>query len=218
VRDVNGNGTADSSEPALDGVVVVLDGGKRSERSKRGQFAFEAVPSGDHALTLLAESLPDNATIAGDATRVARLERGHMAIDLPFVVSIEARGEIRKVFPGNAAATRAAGRTPRDQKLTRTPVVATSDPAATHGVSPAAIARFALQIAAFDDPERARGLAAALTSKGLDAYVVEPPPTDRNAPYRVRIGRYDTRADAERAAKDVKKVAGEKVWIADGSR
>ncbi len=37
VRDLNGNGTADSTDPAIDDAVVVLDGGKRSERSKRGQ-------------------------------------------------------------------------------------------------------------------------------------------------------------------------------------
>ena len=69
VRDLNGNGTADSSEPTIDGAVVILDGGRRSERSKRGQFAFEAVPSGEHTVTLLAESLPDGAMIAGEATQ-----------------------------------------------------------------------------------------------------------------------------------------------------
>ena len=73
VRDLNGNGMADRDEPAIEGAVVVLDEGRRSERSKRGQFAFEAVPSGEHTVTLLSESLPEGAMIAGrgDARRNA---------------------------------------------------------------------------------------------------------------------------------------------------
>ena len=80
VRDLNGNGTADSTEPAIDGAVVVLDGGKRSERSKRGQYAFEAVQSGEHSVTLLADSLPDGALIAGEATQIATLGRERTAV------------------------------------------------------------------------------------------------------------------------------------------
>ena len=105
VRDLNSNGTADSTEPAIEGAVVVLDGGRRSERAKRGQYAFEAVQSGEHTVTLLADSLPEGAVIAGEATQVATLGRASMAVDLPFAVSLEARAEIRKVFPGSAAAT-----------------------------------------------------------------------------------------------------------------
>ena len=105
VRDLNSNGIADSTEPTIEGAVVVLDGGRRSERSKRGQFAFEAVPSGEHTVTLLADSLPDGALIAGEATQLATLGRERMAADVPFVVSLETRAEIRKVFPGSAAGT-----------------------------------------------------------------------------------------------------------------
>ena len=112
VRDLNGNGTADSTDPVIDDAVVVLDGGKRSERSKRGEYAFEAVQSGEHSVTLLAESLPDGALIAGEATRVATLERGRMAVDVPFVVSLEKRAEIRKVFPGCRSQPEAEARHP----------------------------------------------------------------------------------------------------------
>ena len=124
VRDLNGNGIADSTEPAIDDAVVVLDGGKRSERSKRGKYAFEAVQSGEHSVTLLAESLPDGALIAGEATQVATLGRGRTAIDVPFLVSLEKREEIRKVFPGKPMPnpTRAAAARPRAEPVvTRTP-------------------------------------------------------------------------------------------------
>ena len=99
VRDTNSNGTADRNEPAIEGAVVVLDGGRRSERSKRGQYAFEAVQSGEHTVTLLADSLPEGALIAGEATQVATLGRKSMSVDVPFVVSLEARAEIETSFP-----------------------------------------------------------------------------------------------------------------------
>ena len=72
---------------------------------------------------------------------------------------------------------------------------------------------FALQIAAFDDPLRARKLAGELSSTGFAAYIVEPTANNPNAPYRVRIGSYPTRVDAERAAVAVMKTVGQKPWI-----
>ena len=214
VRDVNGNGTADSTEPAIDGAVLVLDAGKRSERSKRGQFAFEAVPSGEHSVTLLAESLPEGAMIAGEPTRIARLERDHMTIDLPFLVAIETRGEIRKVFPGTVVAA------PPRKPSTSTPAPAPAPTAARRNsnvarpVAPTInAAMFALQIAAFDDPLRARMMVGALKDKGLAAYLVEPPASNPNAPYRVRVGGYATRAEAEDAVGTVSRAVGGKPWV-----
>jgi hypothetical protein len=203
VRDVNGNGQLDRDEPAMDGAVVVLDSGKRSERLKRGAFAFEAVPSGEHTVTLLSESLPDGAQIAGDGTQIARLERDRMTVDLAFLVSLSTRAEIRKVFAGGALPS-------------SNPARATTTNATTRE-SPSPQRRFSLQVAAFDDPERARHMVAMLSSKGLDAYLVEPPISDPNAPYRVRIGRYNTRDDAQRAAVEMRKSAG-KLWIAEGGK
>jgi hypothetical protein len=218
VRDLNGNGTADNNEPAIDGAVLVLDEGRRSERSRRGQFAFEAVPSGEHTVTLLADSLPDGAMIAGEATRRAALGRDRLAIDLPFLVSIETRAEIRKVFPGKTAAasrvvpgSRVAGRAP---EVPRRPPPSSAQPTSTAPAVTASVTTvFVLQVAAFDDPARAREMVAALQGKGLPAYLVEPPPGSPNAPYRVRIGEYATRHEAVKAAASVGKVIGEKPWV-----
>jgi cell division septation protein DedD len=228
VRDLNGNGTADSAEPAIDGAVVVLDAGKRSERSKRGQFAFEAVPSGEHTVTLLSESLPEGAMITGEATRVATLQRDRMAIDVPFVIAIETRGEIRKVFPGTVVSAAPKPGAPARRDTRSAPAAARADRSASSEApapapAPSAPARraavaaadtpFALQIAAFDDPLRARTLVGELKQKGLAAYLVEPPPTDPNAPYRVRVGGYATRGEAEKAAAGVEKATGGKLWV-----
>lgn len=223
VRDLNSNGTADSTEPAIDDAIVILDGGKRSERSRRGQFAFDAVPSGEHTVTLVAESLPDGALISGDSTHVARLGRGRMAIEVPFLVSIETRAEIRKVFPGAVAnVPKTAVPVRKDGK----PVPNAARPEGIRAPSetpagsvtsrlPDAPGTFALQVAAFDDPIRARRMVADLKEKGLPAYLVEPPPGDPNAPYRVRVGVYASRLDAERASRSVSRAAGVKVWVTD---
>ena len=197
VRDLNGNGAADSDEPAIDGAVVVLDAGKRSEKS-RGQFAFEAVPSGEHTVTLLADSLPEGALIAGETTQVAALGREHMSVYVSFAVSLETRAEIRKVFPGSTVATL--------PKPDDAPPARAVTPAPTPGT-------FALQVGTFDDPLRARQLVADLKEKGLSAYLVEPPPDAPNAQYRVRVGAYASRLDAERAAASVGRAVGGKVWI-----
>jgi septal ring-binding cell division protein DamX len=221
VRDMNGNGTADNTEPAIEGAVVVLDGGRRSERSKRGQYAFEAVPSGEHTVTLLADSLPDGALIAGEATRSATLGRERMSIEVPFVVSIETRAEIRKVFPGSMAATlpKAAAPARRDGKpapavpKAGAAVAKTDEPTARAARPAPAPGTFALQVAAFNDPIRARQMVAELKDKGLPAYLVEPPAGDPDAPYRVRVGVYASRVDAERAAGSVGRMVGGKVWV-----
>jgi cell division septation protein DedD len=141
-----------------------------------------------------------------------------MAIDLPFLVSVETRAEIRKVFPLKTAAaprtvpgSRVAGRAP---VVPRLPPPSSSRPAVTApAVTAPAATAFVLQVAAFDDPARAREMVGALQGKGLPAYLVAPPPGSPNAPYRVRIGEYATREEAVKAAASVGKVVGEKPWV-----
>ena len=226
VRDLNSNGTADGARARNRGRgVVVLDGGRRSERAKRGQYAFESVQSRWHTVTLLADSLPEGSVIAGDATQVATLGRASMAVDLPFAVSLEARAGMRKVFPGSAASTLPKPGAPTRRDGRPTPVAPKADAAPAKPDAPPAGAAapaptpgtFTLQVGAFDDPLRARQLVADLKEKGLPAYLVEPPPDAPNAPYRVRVGAYASRLDAERAAASIGRAVGGKVWIAQSS-
>jgi len=67
VRDANANGCADPGEEPLDGVVLVHDGGARSEQVRRGAYRFDSIRSGDHVVSLLRESLPDGAVVTGIA-------------------------------------------------------------------------------------------------------------------------------------------------------
>jgi cell division septation protein DedD len=70
-----------------------------------------------------------------------------------------------------------------------------------------------VQIAALNDPLRARVLAETLAAKGFPAYVVAPGYSDPDGPYRVRVGRYRTREAASGAAATLQKLSGEKLWV-----
>jgi cell division septation protein DedD len=217
VRDVNNNGVADTDEPIVENAVVVLDGGKRSEQARRGRYAFEAVQSGEHTVTLLAESLPEGALVAGEATQIATLGRDRMTLDIPFAVSLETRAEIRKAFPAASARVPTRAAPPRrEARPTPPPVLPEPAPARSTATFPeptAAAGAYTLQIAAFDDPIRAREMVAELKRKDLAAYLVAPPAGNPHAPYRVRVGAYATRLDAERAGSSVSRIAGIKVWV-----
>jgi cell division septation protein DedD len=227
VRDGNGNGKADSNEEPIDGAIVVLDGGLRSEQARKGRYRFDAVRSGAHLVKLLIESLPDGAAITGDAEVPATLSRGALNADVTFVVSVEKRPEIRRVFPprggsGQAAATArpAAG---RSNRLAAAPTAARSAPATvpspavtTPASSPnttAVTSTFAIQIAALHDPARARDAVQQLKSTGMPAYLVQPPASDPDGLYRVRLGPYASREEAQKVAATVEAQRGEKVWV-----
>ena len=225
VRDLNGNGTADSTEPAIDDAVVVLDGGKRSERSKRGQYAFEAVPSGEHTVTLLAESLPDGALIAGEATQVATLGRerhgGRRPVSscrsrsAPKSESVSGvRGRPARPGPGRAEMAGSAARCTGRRRA-----IAPPSPPATPAPQRLRRGHFALQVAAFDDPHpaRARWWPTCWT-RGCRRIWSSRRRCDPNAPYRVRVGMYASRIDARTRRGDRRRMAGVKPWVTAACR
>jgi hypothetical protein len=54
---------------------------------------------GEHSVSLLAASLPEDAQVAGPATATVNLKRGQQIDAVVFLVTVEKRPEIRKVFP-----------------------------------------------------------------------------------------------------------------------
>ena len=78
---------------------------------------------------------------------------------------------------------------------------------------PSAQRGFTIQIAALSDLESARALAAELQRAGYRSYVVNPPPEDANGLYRVRVGRYTSRASANRVVPRLERMRGEKLWV-----
>jgi cell division septation protein DedD len=254
IRDANGNGKVDPGEEAIDGAVLVLDAGKRSEQVRRGAYRFDSIRSGDHVVSLLADSLPEGAVITGAAEVPVSLTRNQLTADLDFLVVVQKRPETRKVFParGGGAPPPAASTPPSARRVSpaarpetgvaanaapapaRTRSGAGADPApaprtaspppasqiaegivATRrtAASPEASASFAIQIAAFNDPIRARLMVRELAAAGYPAYVVNPGGEDPDAPYRVRLGGYRSREAASTAAVRLGHVRGEKLWV-----
>ena len=98
-EDTNGDGRLSASDAPVNGAVVVLDDGARTEVSRAGRFRFDAVRLGAHTLMLLTESLPDGAQLAGPPTVTVELGRTPEAGEIAFLVLLEKRPEVRKVFP-----------------------------------------------------------------------------------------------------------------------
>jgi cell division septation protein DedD len=228
VLDANKNGIEDAADSPVDGAVVVLDAGARSEQARKGRFKFEAVRSGDHTLTLLGDSLPSGAAVSGPAEISLSLTRAQPTADVAFLVTMQERPELRKLFaptPGKSPnATAPPARRPAIAERRPTVPARSEAHAVATGVMERATPRvsagtderpdgFAVQVIALDDPSRARATLSELNAAGLPAYLVEPPASEPDAPYRVRLGRYKTRVDAEAVALEVGRVRGQKLWV-----
>ena len=215
VEDANRNGQADPGEAGIEGAVLTLDGGSRSELARKGTFRFEAVRSGDHHVELLKESLPDGAIVAGGTERSVSITREHPQNELTYLVVIEKRPEVRKVFPPRIGAT-GPGRgnngtpaaKPADLRPRRDERAGTPSPAGRSGRR-----FFTIQVAALSDSGRAHKLVDGLKDAGFDAYLVEPAAANSHGPYRVRVGRYDSREVALRTITRLEAQMGEKLWL-----
>ena len=71
---------------------------------------------------------------------------------------------------------------------------------------------YAIQVAALREPGEADTIAKRLVSKGYDAYVLTPPGGTPNV-YRVRVGSFKTRRDAEPLAAKLQQEEQFKPWI-----
>ncbi len=155
------------------------------------------------------------------------MTRTQPTADVLFLVTIEQRPELRKMFapapvkprietPGTARRPMDAERQPTSASRVQPP----GAPEATARSTTSASAElnqssegFAVQVIALNDPTRARAILGEMKAAGLPAYLLEPPASEPDAPYRVRLGRYTSRADAEAAALQVGKTRGEKLWV-----
>jgi cell division septation protein DedD len=213
--------------------VLSLDGGVRSEQVRNGQFRFDAVRSGPHTVELLAQSLPEGGRIVGEPSMSVTIDRHTIAPVVTYVVVIEPRPEIRRVFPADQAQAarpatqppdqpaRPVAPAPRSAPAARPPETASARPRPTpappvtrEGSSPASgKAQFAIQITAVNDPLRAADIIEQLRKDGYAAYLVLPPVSEPDAPYKVRVGFYATRAEADQEARVIEKRRKEKVWV-----
>ena len=236
LRDANANNVIDAADEPVDGAVLVLDAGQRSEQARKGQFRFDAVRSGGHRLELLVESLPEGAIVLTDRAVELGITRERQSLAVDFLIRVDKRPEIRKTFPPRGGIGAAGARTPAPSPTAKpgTTKPGTAKPPAkpaapprrplareTEGAPavrpvsqlPPAPRGFTIQVAALSDLESARALAAELQRAGYKSYVVNPPPEDANGLYRVRVGRYTTRASANRVVTRLERLRGEKLWV-----
>src|SRR4029453_8601598 len=104
IHDINGKGKVEPGEEPMEGAVVVLDRGARSEQVRRGTYRFDSIRSGDHVISLLKESLPEGAVITGASEVPVALNRTQLSVDIDFAVVVQKRPETRKVFPPRGGA------------------------------------------------------------------------------------------------------------------
>lgn len=232
VRDANGNGRMDDADESIDGAVVVLDGGARSELVRSGGFRFDAVRSGSHRVQLLADSLPTGAEIHGEPEVTVTVSRDRLDPEVGFLVRLQPRPEVRRVFPPATApapatappATPAAPApaiatpaprpapprpTPGPAAPPTPPIVPGPPPAPVPGpsASAATIESTTLQVAAVGRLDRARQLVDELRALGFDPYIVPPAAGGRDAFYRVRVGTFRDRRSAESARTALRQAA-----------
>lgn len=240
VLDANRNGRVDAGEEPLEGAVLVLDRGARSEQVRRGAYRFDSIRSGDHVVSLVRESLPEGAVVTGAMEVPLALKRDQLAVEIDFAVAVEKRPETRKVFPprggapqkpgakpaaSNAAAPQsttaaAASQVPTSApargRATVAPAVTATPPSLGARASSASVGvaeGFAVQVAALLDPARAKAIVRELAAAGYPAYLLEPAADDPDGPYRVRIGRYRSRTAAAVAIAKLERSRGEKLWV-----
>jgi cell division septation protein DedD len=88
-------------------------------------------------------------------------------------------------------------------------------PAARQPRGRAAAPTFAIQLGALARPEGAEVLRARMAELGYVPYVVPPAAGETPALYRVRVGGYPSRADANRAAPLIERAIGARVWVTE---
>ena len=237
IEDVNKNGQIDPGEPAVGSAVLVLDAGQRSEAVRNGQFRFDAVRAGEHRIELLKESLPEGATIVGEADRPAPIVRDRPEYEVSYLVTIEKRPEVRRVFPprgggpggagaapspdrggtgrgGTGGGTAPAGRGGGAREGTRAPVRPrpSAPPTPVRAGTRTVTRAYTIQIAALVNEENARALTAELKRAGFAAYLLVPPP-EGDELYRVRVGHYASRTAAQATVDHLEQRLGLKLWV-----
>jgi cell division septation protein DedD len=112
--------------------------------------------------------------------------------------------------PQAAAAPRPSPPAPAPPAAAPPAASATAPPAAT---TPVRQGTWAVQVIATRDPEVASAVVTRLSAKGYPAFLVNPPKGAAQAYYKVHVGRYNDRSEAERVSLRIKKEEQFQSWI-----
>jgi cell division septation protein DedD len=137
--------------------------------------------------TLVTETRPEvAAAMAAAAAELAHLDP---------LTTPPPRSDIAAGLP--AAVTAGPDRTVVEMAAVRDPLVAATVPGKTTSAPAGHEGRYTLQVVSYRDPEEARVFASALRKRGHAAYVTTGTIEDRGTHWRVRIGPFETRQDAQ---------------------
>jgi cell division septation protein DedD len=197
---------------------VMVGRGVRVEKAAAGTDAGSAAaPAAEPATALPAPSAtvpPAAATTppvpaSEDLSYYSRLEGG-----TPPAESLKTPSDKPGAPPSGAATASggAAGSKQQGASAADRPAPPAARETAAAGGNEAAGDGFAVQIAALADRKEAEAIASRLSGKGYAAYIVDPAPGSA-AVYRVRVGKFKNRRDAEDVKRRLEKEEQFKPWI-----
>lgn len=187
----------------------------RGVRGERGGSASDAAAAGAPAADVLAEPAPATppATAAGsDPTAAAAPPPA--AEDLSYYDRLEKKTPPKEDLKKNEARKDDAKPAPAKEPPARTAPAAAPAPAPASAAASGEPAGqgYAVQIAALNVRSEADAIAKRLVSKGYAAYVLAPP-SGTPTVFRVRVGKFKTRREAETIAAKLKKEEQFAPWI-----
>ncbi len=110
-----------------------------------------------------------------------------------------------------------AGKTPAQKQTSATPTQAKPAAVKKQASAPVPVkGRYYVQLAAFDEKKAAEDYSIEIKAAGFPLIILSPLPTDKKPWYRVRIGGYATKEDAEQAVNRLKSVVNKRkleYWI-----
>ena len=181
-------------------MVVRLVGDRGDQRVKMtdddGDFEFTSLQAGAYRLFVDAGSLPDHWSVASNAMFVT-LTPGARVDDLQFVVAANPR-PVRRVQLRQGSVNPSIDAVPPSSRVDEARLAQLAAGVAAVSASvPRAREGFSVQVGALSSRDSAGNLTAQLVAKGYPAAVVA---TDADAPvalFRIRVGPYEDRVEAE---------------------
>lgn len=158
-------------------------------------------------------------TVAGLILAATTLLTGGIVVGVVWVVVLTFTGVAASATaPAVAASTLEPYRSPaqRQQAIVRQPPTASATvdrPAPSNAVAPPAETGYRIQVTAADTEQQGRGVVAELESRGYAAYMLPAVVGNKNV-FRVRVGPFETSAEAEKIATQLRSAGYGGVWIA----
>lgn len=188
-------------------VAIVLMGGGPTESVSDGATTASDEPAPPAERTTSPRPVTPGAATAlnspgAAAEPIAASATAPSSDDTPSDDAPATEAETARPETGTAPASREAPVVPSAGAVPAEPEQGSSEETGS-AVRPAQPGRFAIQVAAYDREPQATALATRLTAKNYPAYVAESRDLEGRTVFRVRVGGYPERADAEETGRQI---------------